>query len=59
MTDLTGDVWSRTTVPRRERVEPPPAPHLPVFIHDCVIPCQGTTLLAVLLKRDLERLDQD
>ncbi|MGR3467606.1 MAG: hypothetical protein ACU0CI_06970 [Shimia sp.] len=59
MTDVTGHIWERAEAPRRERVEPPPAPHLPVFIHDCVIPCQGTTLLAVLLKRDVERMERD
>ncbi|MGR3433597.1 MAG: hypothetical protein ACU0CO_01710 [Shimia sp.] len=28
----------------------------PVFIHDCVAPCMGTTLLHVLWERDLARL---
>ncbi len=25
----------------------------PIFIHDAVIPCQGETLLSLMLKRDL------
>lgn len=27
----------------------------PIFIHDCVTPCMGETLLSVMLKRDIEK----
>ena len=37
---------------------PAPQPFAaPVFIHDCVIPCRGETLLSLLMKRMMQEAE--
>jgi hypothetical protein len=63
MTALSLPLWARLAWPAvpatsQVRAAPPRRPRpQPIFIHDAITPCAGETLLSVMLRCDLERLD--
>ena len=64
MTAATFPFWARFALdaPAQSSARTAPAPKRkggPVFIHDAVTPCQGETVLSLMLKRDLAALEAD